>query len=204
MAYLTEPVTLANRPALHRYWASVAAAMLILTCGCVGIDGNSLCESGPPAAGSPCQVAATWQPQIYITHDPARNGADTPTLVGRVYLFGPEIKYSMPGDGALVVDLYEGAVATGAPAVPLEEYRYDPAALRKLLRRDAIGWGYTVPFMWSTYRPDVTRVQMKVRYEPVKGTPLYAENASMAIENPGLPLTGPVVSQSAKPALAAK
>jgi hypothetical protein len=57
--------------------------------------------------------------------------------------------------------------------------------------------------MWSTYRPDVTRVQMKVRYEPVKGTPLYAENASMAIENPGLAV-GPVVSQSAKPAIAPK
>ncbi|HBI43872.1 MAG TPA: hypothetical protein DDY78_13635 [Planctomycetales bacterium] len=152
----------------------------------------------------PCQVVATWQPQVYITQDPARNGADTPTLVGRVYLFGPEIKYPMPGDGTLVVDLYEGAVAPGSAAVPLEEFRYDPVTLRKFLRRDAIGWGYTVPFMWSTYRPDVTRVQMKVRYEPTKGTPLYAESASMAIDNPRLAAIAPVVSQSAKPTATVK
>jgi hypothetical protein len=125
-------------------------------------------------------------------------------LVGRVYLFGPEIKYPMTGDGALVVDLYEGDAAPGAAAVMKEEYRYDPVTLSKFLRRDAIGWGYTVPFMWSTYRPDVTHVQMKVRYEPAKGTPLYAENASMAIENPAMAAGSPVVSQSAKPIVAAK
>jgi hypothetical protein len=180
---------------------AVIVGMLVLTCGCVAIDRNPLDPVAAPAAGSPCQIVATWQPQVYTTHDPAHNGADTPTLVGRVYLFGPEIKYPMPGDGALVVDLYEAAAASAAAAVPLEEYRYDSATLRKFLRRDAIGWGYTVPFMWSTYRPDVTRVQMKVRFEPTKGTPLYAENASMAIDNPGLPITGPVVSQSAKPAV---
>ncbi len=204
MAQFAEPVTSAPIPAPYRYWASVAAPMLALICGCVGIDSNALDPAAPPAAGSPCQVVATWQPQIYITHAPVHNGADTPTLVGRVYLFGPEIKYSMPADGALIVDLYEGTVAPGAPAVPLEEFRYDSATLQKLFRRDAIGWGYTVPFMWSTYRADVTRVQMKVRFEPTKGTPLYAENASMAIENPGPPITAPVISQSAKPTVAAK
>ena len=204
MARLAKPLTLANKPAPYRFWASIVAPMLVLTCGCVGIDSNSLCEPAPPAAGAPCQVVATWQPQVYITHDPAHNGADTPTLVGRVYLFGPEIKYPMTGDGTLIVDLYEGTVAPGTAAVPLEEYRYDPATLRKLLRHDPIGWGYTVPFMWSTYRPDVARVQMKVRYEPTKGTPLYAESASMVIDNPGLAMSAPVMSQSAKPTVAAK
>ena len=133
--------------------------MLILICGCVGIDTCPGGASAPPAPGVPCQVVATWQPHVYTTQDPARRGADTPTLVGRVYLFGPEIKYPMTGDGGLVVDLYECAAAPGtaaAGAVPLEEFRYDPVTLRKFLRRDAIGWGYTVPFMWSTYRPDIT------------------------------------------------
>ena len=186
--------------AVCRRGAMVVAPILALVCGCVAMDTYPV----GPTTGLPCQVVATWQPQVYTTHDPAHNGADTPTLVGRVYLFGPEIKYSMAAEGALVVDLYDGAAPLGAAAVPLEEYRYDSVTLSKLLRRDAIGWGYTVPFMWSTYRPDVTRVQMKVRFEPAKGTPLYAENASMAIDNSGLSNTAPLVSQSAKPAVAAK
>ena len=200
MAPLSQTVTVANHRAPYRLWTSVIAPLLVLACGCVGVDTYPIGLAATPAVGVPCQVVATWQPQVYIPQDPARNGADTPTLVGRVYLFGPEIKYPMPGDGALVVDLYEGAVTPGAAAVPLEEFRYDAVTLRKFLRRDVIGWGYTVPFMWSTYRPNITRVQLKVRYEPTKGTPLYAESASMAIDNPGLAATAPVVSQSAKPA----
>ena len=155
----------------------------------------------PPAPGVPCQVVATWQPHVYTTQDPAHRGADTPTLVGRVYLFGPEIKYPMTGDGGLVVDLYECAAAPGtaaAGAVPLEEFRYDPVTLRKFLRRDAIGWGYTVPFMWSTYRPDITRVQMKVRYEPAKGAPLYAEGGPMSIDNPGVGDAGESVGKAGR------
>jgi hypothetical protein len=186
--------------AVCRRWAMVIAPMLALVCGCVAIDTYPV----GPTAGVPCQVVATWQPQVYTTHDPAHNGADTPTLVGRVYLFGPEIKYSMAAEGALVVDLYDGTAAAVPGAAPLEEFRYDSVTLSKLLRRDAIGWGYTVPFMWSTFRPDVTRVQMKVRFEPAKGTPLYAENAAMAIDYPGLASPAPVVSQSAKPPVVAK
>ena len=45
---------------------------------------------------------------------------------------------------------------------------------------------------------------MKVRYEPAKGAPLYAEGGPMSIDNPGVVTMTPVVSQSAKPAVAVK
>ena len=52
-----------------------------------------------------------------------------------------------------------------------------------------------MPLPWGTYRPDLTCVQMKVRYEPAKGPALYAEGAPMAVKNGD----GPVVTESAKP-----
>ncbi len=104
----------------------------------------------------------------------------------------------MIGDGKLVVDLYQGPIPRTGDPRPLEEWRFDPATLKGLAKRDFLGWGYTVPLPWGTYRPDLTCVQMKVRYEPAKGTPLYAEGAPMAVKNAdkdGIP----VVTTSAKP-----
>ena len=118
---------------------------------------------------------ATWRPDVYYAADPAHGGVERPTLFGRVYLFGPELGFPMTGDGKLVVDLYEGAVPHGATGTPLEEWRFDPATLKGLLKRDMIGWGYTIPLPWSTYRADVTTVVLKARYEPTKGAPLFAE-----------------------------
>ena len=182
-----------------RRWLTPLASFLLLLSGCVTLDGG-LIPAGPPAPGTPAQVIATWQPEVYFAPDPAHNGDESPTLVGRVYLFGPEIKYPMAGDGSLVVDMYEGAVQPGSNVSPLEEWRFDPTTFHNLLKRDAIGWGYSVPLSWGTYRPDITRVQLRVRYDPAKGTPLYAQSSSMALNNPyATPTASPNVTTSARP-----
>ena len=153
----------------------------------------------PPPPGAPSQIVATWRPDVYYAADPAHGGVERPTLFGRVYLFGPELGFPMTGDGKLVVDLYEGAVPHGATGTQLEEWRFDPATLKGLLKRDMIGWGYTIPLPWSTYRADVTTVVLKARYEPTKGAPLFAEGAPMAVHHPDQETGGPVVTESAKP-----
>jgi len=60
--------------------------------------------------------------------------------------------------------------------VQLEEWTFQRDELKRLLRRDAVGMGYTLFLPWSTYKPDVTQVQLKVAYLGSKGNPLYAIN----------------------------
>ena len=176
------------------------APLMVLLAGCVALDKNPDCPEAPPAAGSPCQVASFWDTRIHLTSDPTRNGAQTPTLAGRVYLWGPQMDLPVTGDGSLAVVAYDGSAPIGPNAVPLQAWQFDPVTLHRLLRKDMVGWGYTLPLVWPDLPPTLMRVQLRVCYQPANGTPLYSDSPPIAIEFPTTaPLGGPVVTQSAKP-----
>jgi hypothetical protein len=178
---------------------AAAFAGMALLAGCVSTDkAPDVVEAPPPPCGGACQIAARWQPQVYWTPDPTRNGALNPTLAGRVYLFGPDVGFSLVGDGSMVVSLYEGSPGPGVEAQPLEIWNIDPVSLKKYLKKDAIGWGYTVCLPWSTYRKDLTRVQMRVRYDTTPGqAPLFAENSPLTL-NPDPNAAAPAITQGSR------
>jgi hypothetical protein len=147
-------------------------------------------EAGMPPGPQPAaQVIAMWCNQVATTPDPAHNGEPVKGLAGRVYLFGPNIDCPVTGDGSLVIDLFVAPIDHGPPAqppAPLEEWRFDRDTLHRLLRRDAVGWGYTVFLPWSTYRPDINQVYLKVRYDPRTGAPLYGAIARITLNRDGV------------------
>ena len=59
--------------------------------------------------------------------------------------------------------------------------RIDKDTLKRLRKKDFIGEGYTIFLPWATYKPEITRVQLKARYEPSKGSPLYASSAPFTL-----------------------
>jgi hypothetical protein len=125
-------------------------------------------------------------PNVVYTPDPAHGGQSAPGLAGRLYLFGPEIDVPMAGDGSLIVDLYDVTQNPSAPVI-MERWNIDKDTLKRLLKRDTIGWGYTLFLPWGSFRPDVTRVLLKARYDPLRGTPLYADSAPMTLANAAVP-----------------
>ncbi len=182
-----------DRQQVSRGWlwrvASILAVVSSIAClggvtGCVALDGFiSVTDEAP--TGVPCQVMATWNREVLFVPDPAHMGQPGPGIAGRVYLFGEKVGYPMAAEGNLVVDLYNDAAPApqGSMPVPLEEWRIDKDTLKRLLRKDPIGWGYTVFLPWGTYRPDITRVHMRVRFDPVKGTPLYGEGSPLTLQH---------------------
>jgi hypothetical protein len=167
-----------------RRWA-VLAAVAVLAAGCVNLASLVPDSDGPPT-GAVCRVAPIWNPQVMFTPDPTRNGMPIPGVAGRLFLFGPQYGFPLSGEGSVVVDLFDPARADGkGTEIPLEEWRIDKDTLKRLQVRDDIGWGYTLFLPWSTYRPDLTRVEIRTRFDPVKGSPLYADPAAMTF-NQGL------------------
>ncbi|HLJ95942.1 MAG TPA: hypothetical protein VKU02_22395 [Gemmataceae bacterium] len=149
--------------------------------GCVSV-GSFVNPGAESADNVPCQVVAAWNPAVVKTPDPVHDGDETPGLVGRIYLFGADVGCPLLGDGTLCVTLYDdtaGPAPKGTP--PLEEWQFDHVTLKRLQRRDPIGWGYTVFLPWGTYRPEINRVHLKVRYTPQKGGPLFAASAPMTL-----------------------
>jgi hypothetical protein len=177
--------------------AAVGALLgLVLSAGCVSL--GSLIPGGESVPTGPvCQIVATWHNEVVFTPDPVHGGAQTPGLAGRVYLFGQEIKYPLGGEGTIVVDLYDDTlVAAGKPPVLLEEWRFDKDTLKRLLRRDAVGWGYTLFLPWGTFKPEIRHVRLRLRYEVPGAAPIYNES-TVTFHNDTLP-TPPLISQSAK------
>jgi hypothetical protein len=177
----------------------LAGAFLLLSAGCVSTDPVAEVPEKPPI-GTPCQLVATWSKDIAVTPDPANRGQPTPGLTGRLYLFGPELGHPMLGDGgSVVIDLFDDRpTGEGKAPVLLEEWRIDKDTLKRLARRDTVGWGYTLFLPWGTYKPDITQIHMRVRYEPPQGMPLYLESSSMALAQPGgspTAIPGPAVAQ---------
>jgi hypothetical protein len=162
---------------------SVAMAMLLLT-GCMGGTTREFFagKAETPTSGGICEVAAMWKNEVIFTPDPANGGRKTPGIAGRLFLFDEKKDFPKAGEGAVVVDLYDMThFDPKANTPPLEEWRIDKDTLQRLYRHDTIGWGYTVFLPWSTYNPDLTHIELKVRYVPAKGTPLYAESEPMTL-----------------------
>ncbi len=151
--------------------------------GCVHLPKTESDDDMPH--GAVCQAVATWNHQVVFAADPAHGGAEAPGLVGRLYLFGPEISYPLIDDGSVVVDLFDDTrpASEGQP-IPLEEWRIDSATLKRLAKRDMIGWGYTLFLPWGTYKPDISQVHLKVRYITAKGNPFFAESGPLTLNSP--------------------
>jgi hypothetical protein len=160
---------------------SVVAAVAVLAAGCVSMA-SLVPDVDAPPTGPICEVATWWNPQVEYSPDPTRNGMPIPGLVGRLYLFGENKGVSLSGEGSAVIDLFEPARADGQGSlVPVEEWRIDKDTLQRLLRRDRIGWGYTLFLPWSTYRPDFTKLMIRARFESVKGVPIYSEGSLVTL-----------------------
>jgi hypothetical protein len=163
--------------------ALVLAAALAAAPGCVTTF-PALSPGGGKAAPPPvaCQVVTTWQNQVYFAPDTTKGGMPTPGFVGRLYLFGPEIDFPLPADGAVTVDLY--VTPPGKPdgeLTHLEQWRIDKETLKRLRKRDVIGEGYTLFLPWGSYRHDLTSVRLKVRYDTAAGTALYCESGPLTL-----------------------
>ena len=87
-------------------------AMLILAPGCVTTQSWI---NTPEASTGICQVHTYWESRIQVTQDVVNGGRPLPGLAGRLYLFGPEIKFPEKGDGNVVVDLYDLSGARPEP-----------------------------------------------------------------------------------------
>ena len=161
---------------------------LVSGSGCVHLPKTG--SDDPTPHGAVCQIAATWNHQVVFAPDPTHNGAPTPGLAGRLYLFGKEISYPLVEEGSLIVDLYDETkpAAEGQP-LPLEEWRLDPATLKRLAKKDMIGYGYTLFLPWGTYKPEINQIHLKIRFVTAKGDTFYADSGRVSLDKAIEPVT---------------
>jgi hypothetical protein len=162
--------------------AASGMGIALLSAGCV--TNQPWLANKDVAAPAVCEAQVLWDARVQITQDVMNGGRPLPGLAGRLYLFGSELGMPVKGDGTVAVDLYDVSKAQpGIEPKRLERWQFDPISLNKLLRKDKIGWGYTLFLPSGTLTPEITRVQLKLCYTPSKGTPLYPEPTTISLHN---------------------
>lgn len=166
------------------------ALLLALALGCTPMGKlPSIVDDTPKPSAHCCQAVVTWSNKVHYVPDTVNDGKPVPGIIGRLYLFGERIDYPLVGDGSIIVDLFNDA-APSPDGQPLERWQIDADTMHRLLRKDTIGWGYTLFLPWGSCRSDITRVHMTMRYEPRNGgNPLFAPSSGLTLEHPGTPTT---------------
>jgi hypothetical protein len=162
---------------------------LALLPGCASVDSNAKGGVSPPVAPV-AQLQALWQNRVITTPDVAHKGASLPGLVGRVYLLGTDLTQPVKGDGTLLVDLYDADQNTpqGQQRL-LEHYEFPKKVLDQLLRKDVVGWGYTVFLPWPEYQPDIKHVELRASYNRANGTTVFSDAAQLCFHSDNAGLT---------------
>jgi hypothetical protein len=154
-------------------WGVLPLLGATLALGCVTTEGEVEKVEMPPPPATPCQIATTWQNNIAYAADPIHGGKPTQGFLGRLYLFGQSIGYPMNGDGSVLVELFD---ETNGTSVKREQWEIDPQTLARLIRKDFIGWGYTLFLPSGEYKPGMTTLRLRTCYLPAKGGKLYTES----------------------------
>ena len=137
-----------------------ALLLLSLVAGCVP-EASKLRPGDKPRVEPVAEVAAGWQPEVFFTADSVNKGATLPGLVGRVYLSGPRMASPWKRTAASWCNC-STKTTPGPMAGPsgLEQWELKPPALARLLRKDRIGWGYTLFLPWGTSNPGIVHVRI--------------------------------------------
>ena len=152
--------------------------------GCVTLEPWAKKHDAPPA-GQVTQIAVTWDKAIAFVPDFTHGGAMMPGLMCRIYLFGADAAVPLAGDGTVSIDLFDDTpLHSGGQSTLKEKWNLDKDTLKGSMRKDLVGWGYTLFLPWATYNPNIKQVHMMVRYTPAQGMPFYSPSQTMALIHP--------------------
>jgi hypothetical protein len=168
-----------------RSWVLCGAALAVMmAAGCGSL--LTLGHDSKPPTGHVCHIATSWDNCLAVVSDSANGGAPLRGLKGRLYLFDNEAKTPIACEGELWVDLYDDRpIAAGGVPKRLERWQFPKEIMAQLLRKDLIGWGYTIFLPWvHSYRPDITAVHFQICFQPRNAVaPLYDNTERMTINH---------------------
>src|SRR5262249_37144385 len=101
-------------------------------------------------------------------------------LAGKVYLLDRDNVQPMAAEDRLVVELYD---ETAGKLVPVERWEIHPDDLRRLRKKDVLGWTYIVFLPSQGLRPEMARVRLRTSFHPEKGTVVSQETSLTLVDN---------------------
>ncbi len=185
--------------------------LIMLSCAPLGCLATSLGKKGDSQVASQTvlagRLATTWDHKVKFVPDVSRGGSVFPGLLARVYLMDEKFRL-YNGDGSLEIQLYDSTVRDGKVEPKLTDVmKIDPVTLKKFIKKDIIGNGYTILFPWYNYSPKVKQVFIQVQYTSASNQVLHDQSGTFTVDHTetydrirkGMPLGIPADQQLALP-----
>jgi hypothetical protein len=193
-----EALNLRSVASRRSFLGTLALGILFTLAGCE-TTGSFLNSDMTQSSDAPCRIEAMWNRGVATAADSQHNGAQLQGLAGRVYMFGTD-GFTVIGEGELVVGLFDDTPRPGGTGpVELHEWKIDPVTLKRLLKKDVVGYGYTVFLPWPEDKPLLQHIQLKVRLNQQGRAPVFGDSGPIILE--GVPSAGKTqeVTHSIKP-----
>lgn len=166
----------------RRAFLAGSALAALAPLGCLGkhFARKDAAAVGPP----PGRIVSVWDNKVVYAPDAAHGGAPMPGLLGRIYLFGPDMAVPYIGDGSLIVTLYDSSPrGDGSEPQATDNFTVDPASLKLFAKKDFVGDGYTIFFPWFNYNLGTTRAYLQALYTAADGKSYFHQSDNFAVDH---------------------
>jgi hypothetical protein len=135
--------------------------------------------------GEPARLTAAWNNKVIYAPDPTHGGDPVPGLMGKMWVFGPDISVPLSLDGEIFVGAWDnGPTINGGQPVLLEAWHIDPEAAKKIRRRDFIGGeAYNLFLPWSQYTVDLKQINVVARFNAPDGRSLVSAPETLTLDH---------------------
>jgi hypothetical protein len=168
-----------------RGWAGKTlwlGVVLFTACGCRTVPTRGTAVAAPRTTGSISQVVVLWSEAVLRQDNvPVAQG-----FAGKVYLFGPDSNASVTAPGKFTIYAYDDtATATNgqrtAHVKPDYTWELAESDLKDLLKKDAIGWSYSLWLPCGAPAPTERRYTLMVCFTPEKGPRALSESTLVTL-----------------------
>jgi hypothetical protein len=147
------------------------------------IAGDGLTTT-PAKPGQAARLTAAWNNKVIYAPDPTHGGEPVPGLMGKLWLFGPEIGAPLTPDGEIFVGAWDnGPTLDGGQPVLLEVWHIDAETAKRIRRKEFFGGGYELFLPWTRYTVDLKRVNVVARFNAADGRSLVSTPETLTIDH---------------------
>lgn len=161
-----------------RMWAFAVVAVGMSMIGCRTVNIRSAETPAPRSTEPISQVVALWSEAVLrMDNVPVAQG-----FAGKVYLFGTDSDQPITSPGKFVVYAYDDTHASAKKldsdkVKPSYKWELDESQLRDLIKKDAIGWSYSLWLPVGRPEPNSRRFSIILTFTPEGGKSVMGESA---------------------------
>jgi hypothetical protein len=159
---------------------AVAATITLLLLGCGSLPTRAKFVSIPQKSSSVSRVVVLWSEGVLRQANlPVSQG-----FAAKVYLFGPDATEATTSQGKFKVYAYDDTNAANRDkpgAKPDRTWEVDLADLKELMKKDAIGWSYSLWLPFSPPADSERRCSLILCFVPDKGSPVISDSTLVTL-----------------------